>query len=212
MPYSPTHKARTRQRIIEAAAQLFGKYGYEAISIKSIMEVCGLTPGGFYSHFESKQALYLEAVGEHEAEASLSRLMSNNQLRSPRANRRIIGDLLKSIPLGNLLEDAGHSSQEIKRAYTRSIKKFIAALDEIVRENDSDTDGSSIDSSQAATIAALCIGTQTILRSIDDDALANTLQQSRDTFIDSTLTAPVELAPNAVNEHSFDHLLASKYN
>jgi TetR/AcrR family transcriptional regulator, transcriptional repressor for nem operon len=62
MAYSIRHKARTRQRILEAANRLFGAKGYEGTSIDEIMRACGLTRGGFYAHFSSKGQLYRDAL------------------------------------------------------------------------------------------------------------------------------------------------------
>src|ERR1043166_7602020 len=62
MPYTSEHKARTRERIIHAARQLFNRHGFEAVSIDQIMARAKLTRGGFYHHFPSKDALYVEAV------------------------------------------------------------------------------------------------------------------------------------------------------
>ena len=62
MAYSIRHKARTRQRIVEAANRLFAAKGYEGTSIDEIMRACGLTRGGFYAHFSSKGKLYRDAL------------------------------------------------------------------------------------------------------------------------------------------------------
>src|SRR5688572_13608611 len=62
MPYTPEHKSRTRAKIIESARALFNRRGFEQVSIDQIMKEAGLTRGGFYNHFESKDELYAEAV------------------------------------------------------------------------------------------------------------------------------------------------------
>jgi TetR/AcrR family transcriptional repressor of nem operon len=62
MAYSINHKARTKQRILKAASQLFSAKGYDGTSIDEIMRACGLTRGGFYAHFSSKGQLYRDAL------------------------------------------------------------------------------------------------------------------------------------------------------
>jgi len=62
MPYSPDHKKGTRQRIVKAAAHVFNKRGFSEATIEEIMTAAGLTHGGFYRHFHSKDELYAEAV------------------------------------------------------------------------------------------------------------------------------------------------------
>jgi TetR/AcrR family transcriptional repressor of nem operon len=61
-------KAATRQRIIDAASALFRAHGIDAVGVDAIMHAAGLTHGGFYGHFASKEALVAEV-----AAASLSR-------------------------------------------------------------------------------------------------------------------------------------------
>lgn len=64
MRYKPEHKQETRDRIIAAAGRLFRSHGYKATGVDAIMAEAGLTPGGFYAHFPSKEALLQEAVWE----------------------------------------------------------------------------------------------------------------------------------------------------
>jgi TetR/AcrR family transcriptional repressor of nem operon len=63
MRFEKGHKAATRQRIVETAARKFRKEGIAAVGIAGLMAEAGLTHGGFYAHFESKEALVREAVG-----------------------------------------------------------------------------------------------------------------------------------------------------
>jgi AcrR family transcriptional regulator len=62
MPYTPEHKARTRERIVESAQRLFNRHGFNGVSIDEIMADAGLTRGGFYNHFGTKDELYAEVV------------------------------------------------------------------------------------------------------------------------------------------------------
>lgn len=55
--YTREHRERTRQRIIETAAALFRRHGYDGVGIERIMVESGLTRGGFYHHFASKADL-----------------------------------------------------------------------------------------------------------------------------------------------------------
>ncbi|HSQ20067.1 MAG TPA: helix-turn-helix domain-containing protein [Blastocatellia bacterium] len=49
-------------RILEAAARLFRKSGYDGVGVDAIMSEAGLTAGGFYAHFSSKEALFAETM------------------------------------------------------------------------------------------------------------------------------------------------------
>ena len=52
----------TRLRILEAAEECFARYGYDATGVAEICRRAGVTKGGFYHHFPSKQALFLELL------------------------------------------------------------------------------------------------------------------------------------------------------
>jgi AcrR family transcriptional regulator len=62
MRYEKGHKEATRQRILETAAARFRKDGIESVGVADLMAEAGLTHGGFYSHFASKEELVREAM------------------------------------------------------------------------------------------------------------------------------------------------------
>ncbi|NIY74747.1 TetR/AcrR family transcriptional regulator [Thalassospira sp. HF15] len=62
MPYAPTHKPKTRIRIVNAATALFKKNGFENVTIDQVMAAAGLTRGGFYAHFKNKEDLFVACV------------------------------------------------------------------------------------------------------------------------------------------------------
>ena len=63
MRYSATQKEETRRHIIETAAGEFRTHGLDGIGVADLMKKAGLTHGGFYAHFDSKDALFAEAIG-----------------------------------------------------------------------------------------------------------------------------------------------------
>jgi TetR/AcrR family transcriptional regulator, transcriptional repressor for nem operon len=62
MRYDPDHKERTRGRLLKVAAEQIRLRGPEGVSVAGIMKRLGLTHGGFYAHFDSKDALLAAAV------------------------------------------------------------------------------------------------------------------------------------------------------
>ena len=64
MRYSPDHKAQTHQRIIKEASARFRKDGIGGTGLQPLMKALGLTHGGFYSHFRSKEELVEKALQE----------------------------------------------------------------------------------------------------------------------------------------------------
>ncbi|WLE61935.1 TetR/AcrR family transcriptional regulator [Burkholderia plantarii] len=62
MRYDSEHKARTRARIEAVASARFRREGIDAVGVASLMETAGLTHGGFYAHFKSKDTLIAAAI------------------------------------------------------------------------------------------------------------------------------------------------------
>jgi len=62
MRYSTSHRKETFERIVKAASRLFNERGYNGIGVDGIMKAVGLTAGGFYAHFRSKDALLAKAL------------------------------------------------------------------------------------------------------------------------------------------------------
>jgi AcrR family transcriptional regulator len=84
MRYSQNHKAETRRRIVDEAARRFRRDGIEGTGLVPLMKALGMTHGGFYAHFPSKEALVeasLEAAVDTASEQWQDPL-SPEQLRS----------------------------------------------------------------------------------------------------------------------------------
>jgi len=62
MRYSPEHKAQNHENILSVAARSFREHGGDSSGIGTVMKNVGLTKGGFYRHFASKDDLFVEAV------------------------------------------------------------------------------------------------------------------------------------------------------
>ena len=63
MRYSNEHKAETRRRVLKEAAQEIRAKGPDGVAVAGVMARAGLTHGGFYAHFESKDAMIADAIG-----------------------------------------------------------------------------------------------------------------------------------------------------
>jgi TetR/AcrR family transcriptional regulator, transcriptional repressor for nem operon len=70
MRYEREHKTRTRDRIVRNAARKFRAEGLRGPGVASVMKASGLTVGGFYKHFGSKDELLADAIGEAFSESS----------------------------------------------------------------------------------------------------------------------------------------------
>ncbi|HWU94469.1 MAG TPA: helix-turn-helix domain-containing protein, partial [Sphingomonas sp.] len=63
MRYAPNHRELTRTKILKEAAAAIRARGPEGVAVSALMKQAGLTHGGFYAHFASKDALVAEAIG-----------------------------------------------------------------------------------------------------------------------------------------------------
>ncbi len=68
MRYDTEHKQRTREKVLKAAAKAIRAQGPHRIGVAAVMGKAGLTHGGFYAHFDSKDALVAAAIGQMFAE------------------------------------------------------------------------------------------------------------------------------------------------
>ena len=66
---APSRKEATHERIVEAAARAIRRSGYGGTGVADIMRDAGLTHGGFYAHFRSREAMLAEAADRAGAEA-----------------------------------------------------------------------------------------------------------------------------------------------
>src|SRR3954467_12146989 len=57
-----TRKQETHERIVDVAARAIRRHGYVGVGVADVMKEAGLTHGGFYAHFDSREALLVEAV------------------------------------------------------------------------------------------------------------------------------------------------------
>jgi len=177
MPYAPNHKQDTRQRIIRNAARLFNRKGFAEVTIGEIMTAAGLTHGGFYRHFSSKDELYAEAVryfftkgapepwqtgldvscepGQQFARFVVDAYLSRDHLE----------DLDGSCPLIGLPSDVARSSPLVKAAYREVAESMIQVFKANLHGPKA--------RQQALILVALCVGGMVLARALDDQALAD---------------------------------------
>jgi len=179
MSWHPTHKQSSRQRILEAAGELFSKQGFDQVGINEVMQAAGMTRGAFYSHFESKSQLYSEAI----------RAMAQRQARYLAAEQPSMEQMLQSYlsmehrngepfqcPLAFLISDAAQREEQVRTAWTETFRGF-SQLIERTQSHDIpiETATDNIASQQAMQTAVMMIGGLAIARALNDDVLAQAL-------------------------------------
>lgn len=91
MRYSQTHKEETHKRIVKTAAKSFRKHGINGVGVVPLMKESGLTHGGFYAHFKSKDALVGAAI-DAAFEQTISHLKCAADAAPEKSRRRAIID------------------------------------------------------------------------------------------------------------------------
>jgi len=177
MPYAPGHKQQTRERIIGAAARLFNRRGFAEVAIGEIMSAAGLTHGGFYRHFSSKEELYAEAVRyflQKEVPARWQKGSAGGRMFDPAfakfvvdayLSREHLEDVDGSCPLVGLSSDVARSSSAVKAAYRDVAESMIEVFKANLKGRGA--------RDEAIVLVALCVGGMVLARALDDRDLAN---------------------------------------
>lgn len=90
MRYSHEHKARNHENILSLAARSFREHGGDGSGIGTVMKKAGLTKGGFYRHFASKNDLFVEAVARALEEMGIGMLEAAHSAPEGQALRAMI--------------------------------------------------------------------------------------------------------------------------
>jgi TetR/AcrR family transcriptional regulator, transcriptional repressor for nem operon len=172
--YNKEHKEATRRRIIETAGRRFKQDGIDGSGIATLMSDAGLTNGAFYAHFDSKDDLVANVVGEElgrqatsfgelpPGRAGLEAFVSWYLSRDHRDHRDI------GCPSAALLDEIGRCDKETKLAYTKGAKEI---LDEICARLAPEDPGSA--RGAALTLYAMMVGAMQLARALSDRKLSD---------------------------------------
>ena len=175
MVYSQAQKEKTHQRIVAIASKRFRERGLAGLGIAELMEEAGLTVGGFYKHFDSRDELVAEAVSaafgvwqrQKEAAESAGRSFSFAKL---------VDDYLSDVHRKN--PGAGCAFSALAPEIARSDKRTRALTSEQVRKDLElivgllpGKDKRAARSRAILTFSAL-VGAMSLARAVSDDALS----------------------------------------
>lgn len=183
MPLSKEHKASTRSRILLAAGRVFRRLGYAASGVDAVMAEAGLTRGGFYAHFASKDELFAEVLAsDHGLIRQLAARSAHGAAGWRRQSRAILGGWLHPDHLcvvragcsfAALTADASRGGADVKRAYGLAFERLVAEL--LRRPGESGAAalarGTAAQRALAAQLAANAIGTLVVVGAGDDPLL-----------------------------------------
>jgi TetR/AcrR family transcriptional repressor of nem operon len=137
MRYVKGHGLQTRNRIVEEASYGLRQTGVDGVSVADLMKRVGLTHGGFYSHFESREALVIEVFASAMDRTVSHRLKLVNELPAEERFDAFIGvylnpghrdDRARGCVLPAMGTDIARSSQKARRVFARKLDEMIDVI------------------------------------------------------------------------------------
>jgi len=177
MGHSRDEKTRSHERIVEAASELMMEGGTEAPSVAEIMSSAGLTHGGFYKHFGSRDELVAAAVASaigasNEAtrevlEGTEDRLAAFVEWYASPAHR---DDLRSGCAVAALGTDAGRGDPGLQELFQDQVERYVELLQDLLGE-----DG---DRETALAAMSTLVGALYVSRAVGDEAFSEEILAS----------------------------------
>ena len=181
MKVSREQMAENHARILEVASRMFREKGFEAVTVAEVMKAAGLTHGGFYGHFKSKDDLVAQ---------TLAHVLTANAGKTPDIRAYVAGYLSPAhrddpghgCPVAGLAAETRHESPAALAAMTAGLREQIDRLSRALPgTSDADKRRNAI-GSWAAMVGAVILA-----RAIDDPALSNEVLDQTHAWIDAGL-------------------------
>ena len=139
MTASPSRKELSHDRIVTAAARAIRRGGFEGVGVADIMKEAGLTHGGFYAHFNSRNTMLVEAI-DRAGQESAARLSQGIALRKSRGasdlralveaylSDRYLDDIEAGCPVAALACEVPRQSPEVQEAAAQRVHSLLAIV------------------------------------------------------------------------------------
>ncbi|HEU4664910.1 MAG TPA: TetR/AcrR family transcriptional regulator [Dokdonella sp.] len=198
MPYAAEHKHRTRERIVDSARDLFNRKGFVDVSIDEIMARAGLTRGGFYGHFDSKEDLFVEVVRAYaEFDPSTrwhdiafdARSPANafaRQMVDAYLSRSHLDDVAGHCPMIALPSDVAHGTERVKQAYRALVERMSGVFAAGFAGEPADA------RQRGLALTALCVGGMVLARTFDDEAFREAIRAATHALATEVVAAGAE--------------------
>jgi len=179
---APSRKEATHERIVETAARAIRRSGYGGAGVAEIMKEAGLTHGGFYAHFASREAMLAEAADRAGAEsvalsARIAATAKPEQALQALIQAYLSKEHVKSVemgcPIAALGSEMPRQAPEVRRAATRRIKEMI----DVVARQLPDW-GQPAAHERALVTVAMSVGALLLARAVDDPKLSDALLEA----------------------------------
>lgn len=177
--YEKGHKADTHRRVVEIAATRFRADGIDGVGVASLMSDAGLTHGGFYAHFSSKEALVKEAViaavasssafvaGEQNATAPLDLRAYIDFYLSPAHRDRVA----TGCAMAALAPEIARRPRATRNAFVKEAKRFIARIASGLPDAEESEENFAV----AYGVFAQMMGSLQLSRAVSDKTLSDQL-------------------------------------
>jgi TetR/AcrR family transcriptional regulator, transcriptional repressor for nem operon len=181
MGYSQEDKAKHHERIVEIAAARIRESGTAAPGVAEIMGAAGLTHGGFYKHFDSRDDLVAEAVDRAFADGARAIAAIADDAEDPLsalvdwyASAEHRDDPATGCGIVALGADVLRGEDRVRSAYREQVERYLGQLERLL--------GGDADARARATVAlSTLVGALLMARAVDDRALSDEiLRNARD--------------------------------
>ena len=172
MGHSQDEKARTRERILGVASTRFREAGLDGLSIADLMKGAGLTQGGFYKHFESREDLIANVVDQAMTEtlegpaASLPSLIDNYLSEAHRDARG------GGCAISALAADVGRAGAGCRAVFTKHLRESLHRLSGL------DSAAGDGGAEQAMFRLSAMVGALILARAVDDPGLSGAVMDA----------------------------------
>lgn len=175
MRVSREQAAQNRERVVEVAAAEFRAHGFDGIGVADVMKAAGLTHGGFYGNFASKDDLAAEAAAR--AFAEITRRMREQALAASDPFAAAVELYLSpwhrdhpttGCAIATLSQDAARGSDKLRQAFATGIENYLGLVDEL----------SGGPRSRSQAIYATMVGALTLARAVTDEKMSNDILDS----------------------------------
>ncbi|MET4727677.1 TetR/AcrR family transcriptional repressor of nem operon [Lysobacter enzymogenes] len=175
-------KEATHDRIVDAAARAIRRSGYNGTGVADIMKAAGLTHGGFYAHFDSREGMLAEAADRagRDAVVLMERVAASvppQQALQAMAQAYLSETHVKSIETGCATAALGsempRQAPDVRRAATRRIKEMI----DLVARYSPDW-GQAGAHEHALVAVSTMVGALVLARAVDDARLSEALREA----------------------------------
>jgi TetR/AcrR family transcriptional repressor of nem operon len=170
--------AETRRRIVETASRLFRQRGITPVGVADIMGALGLTVGGFYRHFPSKEALVGEAIAAASQEMVSNHARTQKGVAAEASAAAMLDSYLSKAhrdhaelgcPVASLCSVVAQESMPTREAFTTSMHRLFELVAHLVPGETKEARDR-----RMYTTAAM-VGALVLSRATADEALADDL-------------------------------------